>query len=109
MKNYYNSPEAASGLKSQATWVEAGDNNTKLFHSFATMQRTTNGIWNICDEGDQILTSQQDIQHETYSHFKALFLERELSFRDQMDHIKLIPLMIHAEYNEPLYKPTMTT
>jgi hypothetical protein len=39
--------EAAWHLKSRATWLSNGDENTKFFHAYAKGQKATNTIWSL--------------------------------------------------------------
>jgi hypothetical protein len=34
-------------LKSQALWLQVGDNNTKFFHQYANFRKKLNTIWEI--------------------------------------------------------------
>ena len=60
-------------LKSRATWLESGDENTKFFHAFAKCRKAANIVWRLEDE--------QGISHDTFygmatlgvNHFKKLF------------------------------------
>ena len=48
--------EESTRLKSRDLWIEAGDNNTKFFHRFASHRRNQNTIWDIKNvEGNKVL------------------------------------------------------
>ena len=45
-------------LKSRATWLDCGDDNTKFFHAYARGRKATNTVWSLEDE--------HDIVHDTF-------------------------------------------
>ena len=65
--------EETMRLKSRAIWIDAGDNNTQFFHSYASYRRNNNTIWEIKNEYDSRVNSQVYIKKATEDHFKSLF------------------------------------
>jgi hypothetical protein len=47
-------------LKSRDLWLQAGDNNTKLFHHFSNHGRNLNTIWEIKNEEGSMVSSFQE-------------------------------------------------
>uniref|UniRef100_A0A803P9A9 DUF4283 domain-containing protein n=1 Tax=Cannabis sativa TaxID=3483 RepID=A0A803P9A9_CANSA len=63
--------------RSKIHWLQAGDKNTKYFHSKATARRKTNFIRKLkCDDG-RVVTSVDDISREVSSYFSDLFKSQE--------------------------------
>ena len=47
--------------KSRAIWLQAGDENTKYFHSYANRQRISNSIWEVSNEGGNVVSENDTI------------------------------------------------
>ncbi|XP_060964110.1 uncharacterized protein LOC133033413 [Cannabis sativa] len=63
--------------RSKSHWLQAGDKNTKYFHSKATVRRKTNFIRKLkCNDG-RVVTSFDDISREVSSYFGDLFKSPE--------------------------------
>uniref|UniRef100_A0A803PRM8 DUF4283 domain-containing protein n=1 Tax=Cannabis sativa TaxID=3483 RepID=A0A803PRM8_CANSA len=63
--------------RSKIHWLQAGDKNTKYFHSKATARRKTNFIRKLkCNDG-RVVTSVDDISREVSSYFSDLFKSQE--------------------------------
>jgi hypothetical protein len=60
-------------LKSRATWLESGDENTKLFQSFAKGRRCANTIWHLRDQGGNLETTFDGMSRLGKKHFQELF------------------------------------
>jgi len=93
-RSIYRLQEEAWCLKSQATWVAAGYKNSKFSHRFVSIRRSENSIWRICDDGDNIHTTQSDIDVTSFNHFKGLFIAKDLSAQAQLDFINHMPRLI---------------
>jgi hypothetical protein len=51
-------------LRSRATWIKSGDNNTRFFHKVASHNRNQKHVWEIMDGNGIILTDQGAIRAE---------------------------------------------
>lgn len=60
-------------LKSRATWLQAGDGNTKFFHNFANGRKASNTIWQLPCEPDGWASSHQQLARLGTLHFKSQF------------------------------------
>jgi len=71
--------EARWRMKSRATWLKAGDENTKFFQAYAKGRRMNNTIWELENEtGDQIC-SFEGLAEMGIKHFESLFKAQEES------------------------------
>jgi len=59
-------------LKSRATWLESGDENTKLFQSFTKGRRCSNTIWHLRDQGGNLETTFYGMSRLDKNHFQEL-------------------------------------
>jgi hypothetical protein len=92
--------------RSRATWIKAGDLNTKIFHSFASSSRNKKHIWDITDESGNIHNTQQDIKAATTNYFTNFYKARsEVLFSSQVKVAKLYSQSITAEENSLLLRP----
>ena len=60
-------------LKSRATWLESGDDNTKFFHAFAKGRKATNIVWRLGDEQGNSHDTFDGMASPGVEHFKKLF------------------------------------
>ena len=60
-------------LKSRAIWLSCGDENTKLFHSYAKGRKMTNTIWGLSQGDGQLVNTFDGLSSLGISHFKDLF------------------------------------
>ena len=61
--------------KSRATWLLCGDDNTPFFHKFSNHRKFVNSIWNIVDNGGNIVEGFESIVGDGVHHFESLFQE----------------------------------
>ena len=59
--------------KSRATWLICGDDNTQFFHKFANHRENGNSIWNIRDDGGNMVEGFEAIAGAAVQHFETLF------------------------------------
>lgn len=61
-------------LKSKATWLQAGDGNTKFFHNFENGKKASNTIWQLpCELDGWATSSHTQLAKLDTSHFKRQF------------------------------------
>jgi hypothetical protein len=61
-------------LKSRDLQLQAGDNNTKLFHHYCNNRRNVNTIWEVKDEKGSMVRLFQDKAEARARFFENLFL-----------------------------------
>lgn len=71
--------------KSNCKWLQAGERNTKFFHTLAKKQRAKSRINRILDE-DRELTAEQDIQASAVQFFQQLFSASSSQFNTPSHH-----------------------
>ena len=59
--------------KSRATWILCGDDNTPFFHKYANHRKNVNSIWNIRDDGGNLVEGFEAIVRARVQHFETLF------------------------------------
>lgn len=85
-------------LKSRATWLSQGDNNTKFFHNYANQRRITNSIWKIKDAGGELDSDKKYLEKDAVQHFKEVYSkDRAVSFEAQMKILQHIPRFFSEE------------
>ena len=62
-------------LKSQAIWLECGDDNTKFFHTYARGRKETNTVWILVDEHGSTHDTVEGMDSTGVEHFKKLYKE----------------------------------
>eukprot|EP00253_Pinus_taeda_P020087 PITA_20087 len=65
--------EESTRLRSRALWTQAGDANTKFFHSFSKSRKVTNTIWKLPTPDGQIADTFNKLAHLGTSHFRDLY------------------------------------
>ena len=60
-------------LKSRATWLECGDDNTNFFHSYAKGRKATNTIWSLIESVGIEHSSFDEMARIGVDHFKSVF------------------------------------
>jgi hypothetical protein len=67
-------------LKSQALWLQAGDDNTKNFHGYANYKKNINSIWKIEREDGTWEINFKETVEEGVDYFSSLYLDLPLYF-----------------------------
>jgi hypothetical protein len=55
----------------RATWIKSGDQNTKLFHHFASYRRNRKQVWEVQDELGHVNSGQEAIKDASANYFKG--------------------------------------
>eukprot|EP00253_Pinus_taeda_P035296 PITA_35296 len=72
-KNILKGREEATRLRSRATWLKAGDENTRFFHNFAKGRKVANTIWNLPLPEGGLADSFNKLSHLGTLHFRGLY------------------------------------
>lgn len=88
--------------RSKQFWLQAGDQNTRFFHNFATGRRRNNQVHRLKNKNGEWRDNEQDVQGIILDYFVELFAssrsERRLSNRDKVK-------CVTEEHNVQLIKP----
>ena len=60
-------------LKSRATWLECGDDNTTFFHAYARGRKVANTVWSLEDEQGTVHDTFEGMAITGEEHFKKLY------------------------------------
>lgn len=60
-------------LKSKATWLEEGDNNTMFFRRLVENVRVRNTIWELENSQGESISSPKDLEPEGVAFLESLF------------------------------------
>lgn len=87
-----NIEEATWRLKSRATWVKCGDNNSIFFHNFANERRVTNSIWDLEKDQGHVINTHKDLSNDVVHYFKKIFSDGgQLMFEAQLKVLQHFP------------------
>lgn len=89
-------------MENRIQWLQAGDRNTRFFHSKTKQRRSNNRIIHISDEEGNSYTEVKEIHNQIQSYFQDLFKSEEEDFNRQLLHG--IPATITDEINTQLTK-----
>lgn len=65
--------EESMRLRSRAIWIQAGDDNSKFFHSYAKGRKVSNTIWKLPTPEGDMADSFNKLAHLGISHFRELY------------------------------------
>ena len=81
-----------SRLKRRITWLQAGDKNTKIFHTFVEHCRNINSIWAMENKDGKIVEDQLEITQTVHTHFESYYSSYgNFSVMEQIKVIKEFP------------------
>lgn len=87
-------------------WIKFGDNNTKLFHNCSNQRRRSNTIWEIQDEGGNIISTWNQLQLEVVEYFKVLYYARKgIYVAHQLRILENYPCFFFIEEDEYIGQP----
>ncbi|XP_013630055.1 PREDICTED: uncharacterized protein LOC106335920 isoform X2 [Brassica oleracea var. oleracea] len=86
--------------KSRIQWLQAGDRNTRFFHSKTKQRRSYNRIIHISDEEGKIYTEIKDVHFQIQKYFQDLYRSEGISISQHL--LNGIPTTITAEINDKL-------
>ncbi|KAL0722455.1 hypothetical protein Bca4012_037054 [Brassica carinata] len=86
--------------KSRIQWLQAGDRNTRFFHSKTKQRRSNNRIIHISDEEGKIYTEVKDVHSQIQKYFQDLYISEGISINQNL--LNGIPTTITAEINKKL-------
>eukprot|EP00253_Pinus_taeda_P025252 PITA_25252 len=92
-------------LRSRATWLTEGDNNTKFFHKFANGRKAINTIWELKDERGLPVSSQQNLARLANAHFRGIYkAPGDINILEIMRIAELFPIFVDQDDSEELQK-----
>eukprot|EP00253_Pinus_taeda_P032708 PITA_32708 len=92
-------------LKSRATWLKEGDENTKFYHRFANGQKSINTIWKLQNDQEQKVNTSKELASLASTHFKSIYsAPGEANILEIMCIAELFPQFVELEEAEELSK-----
>eukprot|EP00253_Pinus_taeda_P033955 PITA_33955 len=93
-------------LKSRASWLKAGDENTRFFHNYAKGRKSANTIWSLKDEEGRELKSFSELSGLGTRHFQKIFSDNgESTIAEIIKTAQCFPRFIEEGMNEDLTAP----
>ena len=87
-------------LKSRATWLECGDNNTKFLHAYARGRKASNTIWSLLDDHGSLHDTFEGMASTGVEHFKSLFKAlAQVSIAEVIRTAQLFPRFVEEDDN----------
>jgi len=98
--------EEAWRLKSRATWLKSGDENSKFFHAYARGRKAANTIWCLKDEAGIEHLDFEGKARCGVNHFEALFrAPAQASIAEVIRLAQMFPRFADEEDNRKLMRP----
>jgi hypothetical protein len=90
-------------LKSRATWLASGDENTKFFQAFSKGRRCANTIWHLKDRDGNQENTFEGMSRLGKKHFQDLFIaENQATIEEVVCLAQLFPRFVDEEDNRML-------
>jgi hypothetical protein len=91
-------------MKSQATWLEFGDQNTKFFQNFSNHRKRINTIWEMTNTEGNKVRGFKELADLGIQHFKGIFEEpTSANIGEILRVISLFPRLVNEEDNERMF------
>lgn len=84
-------------------WLQAGDKNTKFFHSKTKQRRSYNRIVHIQDDHGRVYKDMKDIHSHIESYFCRLYTSKGIKLNSQL--MEGIPNTVTDDINRSLTRP----
>ena len=92
--------EETHRLKSRATWLEAGDDNTKFFHDYAKGRKVANTIWSLDNSQGESQITFGGMSRTGVDHFHSLFRENnQATIAEVVIVAQLFPRFVEEDDN----------
>jgi hypothetical protein len=89
--------------RSRMVWLEAGDKNTKFFHTFANQRQRTNGIQGLRDEANEWCTAENQVEDIAVNYFRNMFAT---SYPTRIaETLTAVDKVVSEESNQRLLQP----
>lgn len=98
--------EESIRLRSRALWIQAGDENSKFFHSYTKGRKASNTIWKLPTPDGGTADSFNKLAHLGISHFRDLYKStREVNLPDIINVENHFPRFVEEDDIEALNDP----
>ena len=92
-------------MKSRALWLAEGDQNTKLFHSYASQRKRINTIHDVKNTRGILAKTYEEKSKVVVEHFQELFKQPAgCPIEEMLEVLDLFPRAITEEMNDELTK-----
>lgn len=90
--------------KSRAIWLLAGDNNTKYFHRYASVQKWINAVWEMKNAGGEMIMGDHGLKDLAVEHFVGIFSKpSNPDLLGKLKVIKIFPRFFEEEDCRKIY------
>ena len=90
-------------MKSRATWLECGDNNTNFFHAYAIGRKAANTVWSLENEHGHVHDTFDGMASMGVEHFKNLYkVPTHATLVEVIRIAHVFPGFVDAEDNQAL-------
>lgn len=92
--------------KSRATWLKAGDRNTRFFHRFSSQRMLTNSIWEAKGDVDAPVFDDFSIKDSVTKHFYGVYSKtKEPGLLHQLEVLNNFPRYFNCEEANRIERP----
>eukprot|EP00253_Pinus_taeda_P034418 PITA_34418 len=93
-------------LRSRATWLKAGDENTRFFHNYAKGRKVKNTIWSLPTPDGDVADTYPKLSQMGSSHFRNLYKQRQgTSIAEIINIAGHFPIFVNEDEADHLFDP----
>lgn len=86
----------------KSNWYSLGDQNTRIFHAFASQRKKKNQIFSMINEDNRLISSPSELEGVFIGYFQNLFNSSNPTHANLEDCLKIIEIKVTSEINHQL-------